>query len=588
MARTAVLLLISAAALGHGESSRTQGGGGGIPTVIVRFGAGRNDPGLPGGPPSRTERKREQRHTWETWWSYHRDYHLVERVRGTPTTGPRALGEQDPRRQMREGRVQDLFLEALEDKDHDVRAAAAIALGKCGFAPGFDRALERHVNRPPEAWFDVRESALYAIGLFGLPEYRIFLNDIASARDRDAKEASLSLTGLMMDGTKESADAIAHYARWYHSDASSNPSAPASAEQERRRYAIHLLGFVKPGGYDDFLWQVVQGGRQWETAEQGLAVTALGRRRARDYKEGLFRLLYAREFEDDVIRSTAIALGQMLGPDDAGDLKRLARFVRDARRDPVAQNFAVMALGQVGGETAVELLRGLLDGRVFGDDEDRAFVHLALGLCGRRSGSAKEALVAAYNRARSDTELSVLALACGLARAQDSVPITLELLEKPGGRRDGPGLGARGRFAGWAALGLGFLGDERGVTPVRKVFEGSNDPVVREQAAIALALLNRGAAVEELVAILKDAGSLHTKAAVVTALALVPEPTKEVVDALEKVYRDDRMPNPVRGMAITALGALVDPRPIPVSALLSRNYNYLIRCLALDEVASYL
>jgi HEAT repeat protein len=588
MARLIALLLLCAAALGHGENARTQGGGGGIPTVIVPFGQRNDPPDLPGRPKSRTERKREARHTWETWWSYHRDFYLVERVRGAPSTGPRDVGESDSRRQMREGRLQDLFLEALEDKDHDVRSAAAIALGKCGFSKGLDHALERHVNRPPEGWFDVRESALFAIGIFGLPEYRIFLNKMASQKDRDAKEASLALTGFMMDGTKESADALAHFARWYHSDASTNAAAPAPLEQERRRYAIHLLGFVGLEGYDDFLWQVLQGGRQWEAGEQGLAATALGRRRARGYKDGLFRLLYDREFDDAVIQSAAIALGQMLGPDDASDLKRLARFVRDSRRDPIAQNFAVMALGQVGGETAVELLRGLLDGRVFGDDEDRAFVHLALGLCGRRSEAAREALVVHYNRARSDTELSVLALACGLARAKDSVPITLELLANPGGARDGPGLGARGRFAGWAALGLGFLRDGRGVDPVRKVFGDSNDPVVREQAAIALALLNRGAAVEELVAILKDAGSLHTKAAVVTALALVPEPTKEVVDALEKVYRDDRMPNPVRGMAITALGALVDPRPIPVSALLSRNYNYLIRCLALDEVASYL
>jgi HEAT repeat protein len=124
--------------------------------------------------------------------------------------------------------------------------------------------------------------------------------------------------------------------------------------------------------------------------------------------------------------------------------------------------------------------------------------------------------------------------------------------------------------------------------PVRRVFSSKNDPFVREQAAIAISLLQRSAAVPELLAILKETGTLQAKAAIVTALGVLPEPQADAVDGLIAVYKDDSMPNPVRAMAISALGALADPRPIPVSALLSRNYNYLIRCLALDEVGSYL
>jgi len=301
----------------------------------------------------------------------------------------------------------------------------------------------------------------------------------------------------------------------------------------------------------------------------------------------MFRALYDRQGDDNVIRSLAIGLGMMLAPEDKDDLKRLARFVRDSRRDPIAQNFAVMALGQVGGETAVDLLCDFIDGRVFGDAEDRAFVYLALGLCGARSAPAREFLLSKLERSDSEVERGALAVACGLARVRDAVPLMSDMIEKPH-VYDVPGLGVRGRMAGWLALGIGLTGDPRGVPVVRKVFDDFSDPFVCEQAAIGLALLRRGAVATELLRILHDAGSLQAKAAVVTALGVLPEPSREAVDGLIAAYRDDTLPNPVRAMAISALGVLADPHPVSVSALLVRNYNYFIRCHALDEIASYL
>ncbi len=567
MTRTLVLLFLCAAAAAHGSSARTQSAsaGGFVSTPIVPFGGGALPDRTPGPGPT-TTKDRSQRHTWEVWWNYHREYYLAQRARGTPVTGLRALDDRQKRKELREGRLIDLLLEAIEDKDHGVRASAAVGLGKFGVARGVREALERHIHRPPEGWPDVREAATYGTGLLALAENRRFLATLAREGERDAKERSLALTGLMMDGTKESSDLLVPF---------------AMDGQDRARFATHLLGFVETPGLDDFLWSMVGGGG----GEGALAVTALGRRGARDYREALFRLLHARNRDGGVTRSVPIALGMMLKPDDEADLKRLARFIRDSRGDVVAQNFAVMALGQVGGEVAVELLRDLI--RAFGDEEDRAFVYLALGLCGARSAMAREALLSEYERVGTDTAQSVLALACGIAKVPAAVEITIQAIEKPRSR-DTSGLGSRGRFAGWAALALGFHGDARGLPAARRVLAERNDPFVQEQAAIAISLLQGSAAVPELMAILAEAGTMHAKAAVVTALAVLPEPSPEAVDALVRIYRDDSMPNTVRSMAIVALGALADPRPVPVSARLVRNYNYFIRCLALDEIASYL
>ena len=37
-----------------------------------------------------------------------------------------------------------------------------------------------------------------------------------------------------------------------------------------------------------------------------------------------------------------------------------------------------------------------------------------------------------------------------------------------------------------------------------------------------------------------------------------------------------------------AIGALGDPRVVPLSARLVGRYNYFIRCLALDQIAAFL
>jgi HEAT repeat protein len=584
MARTLGLLSLCAAALAHGGSARSQQGQASVHTVIVAFSSdGRPELGPQGGPS--TESQRGRRHTWDIWWSYNREYYLAQRARGRPVTGVHKLDDKKQRADLRESRLYDVMLEALEDKDKDVRSSAAVALGKFGLSKGVRTPLERHINFPPEGWPDVREGSIYGTGLLSLGENRRFLDTIAQDKDRPVREQSIALTGLMMDGSKESADTLVWHARYVRSGVKAGPEgAPLRAEQERRRFATHLLGFVEEPGYDDFLFQVMRGGRGWEEGEQALAVTALGRRRAMDYKEPIFKLLYDKT-DRNVARSAAIALGMMLEHGDTEDLKRLARFVRDSRADTIAQNFAVMALGQIGGETAVELLRDLL--RVFGDEEARAFVYLALGLCGVHSAAAREILLNEYQRADTDVEQSVLALACGIAKVREAVPITIEALENPR-KRDTSGLGARGRFAGWACLALGFHDDGRGLPAVRNVLARSNDAFVKEQAAIAVSLLQRSASVGELMDILKDAGTLHAKAAVVIALGVLPEPTPAAVDALVKIYKDDSMPNTVRALAICALGALADPRPVPVSALLVRNYNYFIRCQALDEIATYL
>ncbi len=576
--RTALVLFCFAAlAAPHGESARTAPPATTGPQVYPTGGP-TDTPNDPRGGPI-TPRAKEGEHTWEVWWAYHRELILAPRSRGTPVTGVRAPGNDAPSRtRLREERLFDLLVEALEDKNHNVRAAAAVALGKTGMEKA-DKQLGRHLHAPPEGWFDVREASIYGAGLLGLGYNRNLFATIAGDKDRETKERGLALVGLLMDGTKESADHLDWHLNFFHSGFRAEAdTAPVRAEQDRRRLAAHLLGFSAHEGYTRLLLQVAAGARKWGGGEQGLAITALGRRRARDEKETLFRMFRDRDLDREARRSVPIALGLVLRPDDADDLRRLARFVKEARNDPVAQHFTVMALGQIGGATAASLLLTLLEDRVLVADRDKQFVWLALGLCGSASAEARDALMVAYENEPTQANWAVQSLALGLARHKPAQALTRKRLEG----------GAQADFQVWAPLALGLHGDASAVELVRDLFRRRSDPKVRESCAIALALLLRGGAVPELIDVLENSGTMHARAAAVTALGLLPEPTAAAVDALVAAFRRDSNDESVRTMAIIALGALGDPRAVPLSALLSSNYNYFIRCLALDEIASYL
>lgn len=584
--RTLIVLALAGAALGHGEGGRSAGQGG-VGPVVVPTGGPTSTPTAPRGGPT-TVAEAGTLTGWETWWAYNRESFLARRLRGMPTSGtPLPANDRLNRKELREGRLKDLMLEALDDKNEGVRSSAAIALGKFG-DPAVNGRLERRSRFPGEGWYTVREAALYAMGLLRLEENRGVMRTIAGDKEREAKERGMCLVSLALDGSGDSVYTLTGLLRYQRSGLRSGAEqAPAVVEEEQRRMSAHLLGFSKAENLDELLYHAAMGSRKWGPGVQGLAITALGRRGARDYVEPLFRILADREQEDAAKQSVPIALGMLIRHDEEAQVRRLARVVRDHRRDNVLQRFAVMALANVGGETAVEELLDLLDRNVFPNAEDRAFVCLALGILGDRHADAAERLMADYEDARGAELRSVLALSLGLARHKPAVKVTRDYLERSSAAR-GSDSESGSSFLAWGTLALGLHGSPDAVADVRRVLGKYSIPSVRQNAAIALALLERGKATRELVTMMEEAGTAHTKAAAVMALGLLPEPNEEAVRALEKAYRNDSFPDAVREMAVIALGALVDPSPIPLSAELTRRYNYYIRCLALDEIASYL
>jgi HEAT repeat protein len=596
-----VALLLAGLALGHGESARTAPTPTVGPQVFPTGGPTSSPRDSRGGSRTTTLPEKGSAHLWTIWWAYNRDYILARRIRGVPISGTSRIPLNDrlTRKELREKKLFDLMASALTDKSHYVRSSAAVALGKFGDERA-NRYLNRHDSHPPEGWFDVREAAIYGMGILGLTDNRTTMKVIAGDKERSVKERGLSLVSLAMDRSEDSL-AILEFHLDYHRSSLRLQSwqLPTLPEEEKRRVAAHLMGFLRDEGLSKKLFKVANGSRRWGPGVQGLAVTALGRRRARDYIPALFKMMARRETDDAVKQSIPIALGMMLGPKDEREIRRLARFIRDHRNRKVVQHFSIMALARIGGPLVEEILTELLRDNVFNNNNDRAFLYLGMGLLGRKGSS--ELLMGEYEKARTWEKRSSLALALGIARFGPAVKRTIAYLEKahvgsgassrptggPRGPRAGPPRAEPG-FLEWGTLALGLHGDRSALPMVQRVLKKYRVAGIREKAATALALLKRQEAVRELVELLKETGNIYTKAAVVSALGMLPEPTWEAVDALIYAYRQDSFPDSVRAMAIIALGALGDPRAIPLSATLVSNYNYFIRSFALDEIASFL
>jgi len=607
--------LIVSTALAHGGSGKsTSGGGQSFGGGGVQMPGGTTTPtGQRGGPPV-TIASGGRQHTWPMWWAYHREGFFARRLRGIPISGTKPLrgNATTTRKKLREDVLTPILTRALEDKNHHVRSAAAVALGKFGDL-AFERKLQRHTGPPPEKWFDVREASLYALALLRQPHNRNFMTQVAGDKRRPITARSIALTSLALDRTEDSLVVIEWHLKYFRSGLRSSATEPPTvSEEDRRRFSAHLLGFVdQKFDVNPLLYKAALGSRKWGDATRGLAITALGRRRAKDYTEKLFQMMYRRESPPAVLQSIPIALGRLIARSDKRGVERLARFAKDFRRYPAARHFTVMALARIGGKHSLDALLGYLRNNTFNSSEDRAFVYLALGMLGADFKEARETLMSEYERRRTIVARSALALALGIARHKPAIPLTIRYLKKTSlgsGGSDGTSA-SRGRqsgfkwrgadFLAYGSLALGFHGSEDGLAEVRRILKKYRDPKVQANAATAIVLLKRAHAIDDLAPILRDSGNAMTRVlrdsgnamtrgAIVMALGLVPEPNMKVIDLLKAQYQRDSNPDSVRAMAVIGLGALGDPSSVPMSVYFVSAYNYLIRCQALDLIARLL
>lgn len=281
-----------------------------------------------------------------------------------------------------------------------------------------------------------------------------------------------------------------------------------------------------------------------------------------------------RERSNDVMRSSAIALGLLASLDDEPTIDVLILHAK-ASADRSVRNFSMIALGRIGSAKAVEFLLYLL---AKGQPHDRTFAALALGAHGatnpERKPAIAEALLRCFNEIRSDHDRGAFAIGLGLLGWRPAAPVLIEALKtRTFAQRDGH-----------VATALGLLGATEAAPQIRQIAKASEDPASRGAARRALGLLGEDDDVTLLVDLIRRGeDSLSAFGGAAEGLGFRPD-LSAVAPLAEALSKPDDFRDNARAFAAVALGCLGDKDEVPLLAALRADCNYLASTDALLEL----
>jgi HEAT repeat protein len=543
MRTPACLLLVLAAAApafahGGGYSSPPSGGG---PPAAPGFGGGDE-----GGPSTK----------WESWWAESREdlLRIAERVDSlqpiavTPTEGTKtqpadavACRATNAAR-VREDVVRVLFA-ALHDDDFDVRASAAVALGKVGDAraSGPLRDSSRHDERE-----EVRRAALIGLGLLGRAEDVPFLSGAVADKRLPPEERSMAALALGLVGGDEPASFLSFF---LERDATRpDPTVPNEAQIIGTIHeALGLTGSVEALRT---LWRAADD----EASSPFLrahALIGLGRLADHGSIDRCVKLLGPAT--DQQLRRAAIAaLGHIAGADDVAAVHALGTLLA-TDRDPLARRFTISALAGIRSPQVGTLLR-----RQFAAcaPPERPALALALAVQGDTGGAPaiRDAL-----RAESD-ESARSAYCVSLALLHDAQSVgDLEHLIGPGTT---PGI-----YRGFAALALAVMPSPGSRELLWKRLPDERDARVWGDYAAALGILGDTRVRAFLSKQLAEGDGNFDKCRAASCLGVLRR--ADAVPELSEIARNRRVDGIVRSLCVVALGQIADPSPVPKLARLS-------------------
>jgi len=557
----AVAFLVASAGPAFAHGGQYRGPGGRVP----------NDPTVPGqgGTPTGG---------WEAWWSANawRYVNLRERLRlrdrpsgetlsgGIGTMGPggeepvAAADAFDPRR-FHEAETLPVVLAALSDEDSEVRSAAAVALGKMGFArslPDLRKALRDDVR-------DVRDGAVLALGMLGEPFAADDLREILLDRRQDDRTRSFAAIGLGFLRSPEGTEPLLAFL---------DPAIDATRQggigrtNHTEASALTGVGLSGHGPAAPGLRRDYASDKRYEPQVRAFAGVALARLGDREAIPLLLQGLdHARE---PMRQAAALALGPLGKPDDAAVIQGLARRVHEDK-DLATRQFAMMSLARIGGSEAREVVRRVL---TKGTRIDIPWAALACAVGGDRE--MIPVVRKLFQNERHTSQKAGFALALGLLGDRDSCPDFLRIGAAQGDSN----------LRNYCLLALGLAGPPSAAAEVRAIVEKENDAGIKMAAATCLGLLQDPQAVPMLERMVKEGENVFVRSSACRILGHIGAPrSSEVLAAIVKDRKDNSV---VRMTATAGLGNLADPRLVPLLAEVGMDGNYTSAVDPLLEIAS--
>jgi HEAT repeat protein len=587
----------------------------GGPVVPVPVGVPTGGPAVPGAPMTTTGGAPEISFevSWQVWWELNKDPFVLQRsaIRTAPTTGSDDfwLGQRRSAPAIdtllpTEADCRDRIVPALvalmeKERNGDVQTACMVALARIGL-DGVDidliELLRSRLSRDDQ---EVRETAALALGITGraaaVATLRGLLLDDAEGRkfcgdspvsDRTRAFAAYGLGLLARRSDDGNAKQQAHDLLW------------AVVQDQRikgrdlRVAAVTGLGLVcdpDRSGHKRLAWQIVEELMGWyqldlgrgDEAIQAHAPVAIGRLlgRGRSQLQQRCKQHFAEVLTGDdkrsnpILQSAALALGMLVLPaeqhaEEAAFAKALQSHWEKGI-DRLARNFAVIALGRIGGAANRDWLATTY--ARCNKNLERPWVALALGLvaaAAAESGTVDVAtatmLAADLERAQMPELQAALAVALGLtghSAASDRVQRLLRANEHDE------------MLAGYLCIGLAMLDDPASVPVLGDIMSRSRRrPFLLLQAAVGLGRLGDRTANEELLAMMRDSDSLAVLSALANAIGQIGD--RRAIEPLITMTGDNELTKLTRAFVAAALGGVGDGPILPWNQPISRDSNY--------------
>lgn len=590
----------------------------GVP--VARGGAPRTGPrGMPIG---------EDLTTWQHWWDFNQDTYLRPR---NIVEQPTITGSDDfylgatRRREANQGIAPDRLLvvgevlpalrRAVEQGPRDVTVAAMLALARIGIDHPEFRVAEVLAPQLRSSDQTTRETAALALGLAGqtAPHCRELLLDVlrdsaagrravgSTVDDRTRSFAAYGL-GLLANGT----DSVPTKRKVFQALSEALNDREASGRDIRvaavqaisllaidlRSYEGARLATEVLASLDSYFSADLGVSEQIAQAHCPTAIARLltqGETRAERFKERFAGIIAGRAIDGgspasqrishSIAQSCALALGQLCRPNEDGDVGKnpdvhFSNVLYDAwceHKDAQTRNFALLALGQIGGaENKKKLVRAFDKAS---SSIQQPWCALALGLYSAqeqaRTGAPDrligETLLASLQRSKDPEAAAALAIGVGLARADGSNDVVAHrLLDEA----------SKDSLASALCQGMALLGDKAGCEALHDVLEEcGRRPELLENAAIALGQLGDPHVGELLMKRLVD-GEANYSMQVALATALADIGDRRQVQPLLTVLADTQRSAITRTGAARALGGIAGKRQLRWNTPLRANANY--------------
>ncbi|MFN0243887.1 MAG: HEAT repeat domain-containing protein [Planctomycetota bacterium] len=624
---------------GPGDIGLGAGGGGGRPSTGpstpgpssgTQPGPGSPGPSVPGGANDSTGRGDFARSsTWSTWWELNKHPYLAlkDALHATTATGgdDAFLGRGDAsvavdRLRPSPARIGGTVVPALRaalarERDNDVVTAVLIALARIGDAGGAEHVAATQAliaTYLRDASQEVAETATVALGLLAEDSALELLaglaQDDAHARKRldrtevPGRTRAFATYGLGLIGHRSASERTRQYVARVCSALLARAD---DAQPDVKAAALIALGLTTVAPVSAFRPDATADGfssrqAQVQFAERvfrakggelvrahapaalaRLSVGAPSEWRERSARALLAAVARGSNEPNGVVQGAVLALGQLgLPRTDPLDVEIVSTLSRVAEEGDVdARNFAMIALGQIGGRAdSAERMRPirlvLLSQLTRGRGHVRPWAALGVGVMehalsararadGGDASGVRQALREALTECADPDALGAYAIAVALSGDPAARSIVTARLEKIGDDR------ARG----YLALSLGLMRAPDSIEPLRALLRESRyRPELLRQTAIGLGLVGDKTVVTELVTMLAEAKSQAACAAIASSLGLIGD--ARAVEPLVAMLGNSELTPTARSFAAVALGIVADKESLPWNAKISTDVNY--------------